>query len=83
MSRLSRQCGILKISQPCRPLRPVAGIAFYLRTLVHVLGVLPNLSRTGTALPLPMLDSILMQPKKLLTERPCYLARDAVKSGRI
>jgi hypothetical protein len=27
MSRLSRQCGILNISQPCRPLRPVTEIA--------------------------------------------------------
>jgi hypothetical protein len=29
MSRLSRQCGILHISQPHRPPRPVKGIAFY------------------------------------------------------
>jgi hypothetical protein len=28
-SRLSRQCGILNISQPYRPLRPLTGIAFY------------------------------------------------------
>jgi hypothetical protein len=30
MSRLSRQCGILNISQPCRPTRPVAWIALLL-----------------------------------------------------
>jgi hypothetical protein len=29
MSRLSRQCGILNISQPYRPLRTVTGIAFF------------------------------------------------------
>jgi hypothetical protein len=35
-SRLSRQCGILNISQLCRPPRPVTGIAllyFYKRNL--------------------------------------------------
>jgi hypothetical protein len=29
VSRLSRQCGILNISQPYRPRRPVTGLAFY------------------------------------------------------
>jgi hypothetical protein len=35
VSRLSRQCGILNISQPCRPPWPVTGIA-----LAHI-GALP------------------------------------------
>jgi hypothetical protein len=26
----SRQCGIINISEPCRPPRPVTGIAFFL-----------------------------------------------------
>jgi hypothetical protein len=30
MSRLSRQCGILNMSQPYRPPRPLRGIAFIL-----------------------------------------------------
>jgi hypothetical protein len=33
LSRLSRQCGILNISQPYRPPRPVTGLAFNLKTL--------------------------------------------------
>jgi hypothetical protein len=30
VSQLSRQCGILNISKPCRPPRPVTGIALLL-----------------------------------------------------
>jgi hypothetical protein len=36
MSRLSRQCAILNISQPYRPPRPVMGIAFFLLVLGQV-----------------------------------------------
>jgi hypothetical protein len=35
VSRLSRQCGILNISQPCRPPRPVTGIALLFYFLRH------------------------------------------------
>jgi hypothetical protein len=35
MSRLSRQCGILNISQPYRPPRPIMGIALLYFTLLY------------------------------------------------
>jgi hypothetical protein len=35
MSRLSRQCGILNISEPCRTPRPVTGIALLYFTLLY------------------------------------------------
>jgi hypothetical protein len=34
VSRLSRQCGVLNISQLYRPTRPVTGITFYLKVNV-------------------------------------------------
>jgi hypothetical protein len=42
MSRLPRQRGILNISQPYRPPRPITGIAFFLVTIKEVLGVFEN-----------------------------------------
>jgi hypothetical protein len=66
MSRLSRQCGILNISQPYRPPRPVTGMAL-LSTLNSVSAIGPQPTRLPRTPPL-----LAFEDNKLPTECTFY-----------
>jgi hypothetical protein len=70
VSRLPRQCGILNISQPCRPPRPVTGIVCLFFYLLQTRGWRVNffLQNTAASSGFSILSHILPLPLLLTLE---------------